>query len=108
MVQSKADFAEGLHSILRHMHNYWLHNTGHTRKNGAVSKVDKEFISLPTWAQHTLSAGGAVQVSNALPAVRFSCLLRGCGSSFQDGVAAGEGFPCAPVSGVQICDYSAA
>ena len=31
-----------------------------------------------------------------------------CGASFQDGVAAGKGFLCAPFLGVQICDYSAA
>ena len=30
------------------------------------------------------------------------------GASFQDGVAAGKGFLCAPFWGVQICDYSAA
>jgi hypothetical protein len=52
-------------------------------------------ISLSTWAQHTLSAAGTVQVSHALPAVRFSCLLRGRGIRLQDGVAAGEGFLCA-------------
>jgi len=39
--------------------------------------------------------------------VRFSCLLRGRGASFQDGVAVGKGFLCAPFWGVQICDYSA-
>ena len=38
---------------------------------------------------------------------RFSCLLRGRGASFQDGVAAGKGFLCAPFWGVQICEYSA-
>ena len=37
-----------------------------------------------------------------------SCLLRGCGASFQDGVVAGKGFLCAPFWGVQICDCSAA
>ena len=37
-----------------------------------------------------------------------SCLLRGCGASLQDGVVAGKGFLCAPIWGVQICDYSAA
>jgi hypothetical protein len=37
-----------------------------------------------------------VQVSHALPAVRSSCLLQGGGTSFQDGVAAGEGILCAP------------
>ena len=36
------------------------------------------------------------QVSHALPAVRFSCLLRGRGVSLQDGAAAGKGFLCAP------------
>jgi len=29
-----------------------------------------------------------------------------CGASFQDGVAAGKGFLCAPFWGVQICDDS--
>ena len=33
-----------------------------------------------------------------------SRLLRGRGASFQDGVAAGKGFLCAPFCGVQICD----
>ena len=51
--------------------------TGYTQKNGAVSKVNKKFISHPTRAQHTPSAVATVQVSHALPAVRFSCLLRG-------------------------------
>ena len=82
--------------------------TGYTQKNGAVSKVSKKFISHLTRAQRTPSAAATVQVSHALPAVRFSCLLRGRGASFQDGVAAGKGFLRAPFSGVQICDYSAA
>jgi hypothetical protein len=43
--------------------------------SGAVSKVDKEFISHLTLAQYALSAAGALQVSHALPAVRLSCLL---------------------------------
>ena len=45
----------------------------------------------------TTSAAATVQVSHALPAVRLSCLLRGRGASFQDGVAAGKGFLCAPI-----------
>ena len=49
-----------------------------------------------TRAQRTPSAAATVQVSHALPEVRFSCLLRGHGASFQDGVAAGKGFLCAP------------
>ena len=69
---------------------------GCTQKNGAVSKGKKEFISHFTRAQPTPSATATVQVSHALPAVRLSCLMRGCGASFQDGVAAGKGFLCAP------------
>ena len=61
----------------------------------AVSKV-KKFISHLTRAKRTPSAAATVQVSHALPAVRFSCLLRGRGVSLQDGVAAGKGFLCAP------------
>ena len=64
--------------------------------NGAVSKVDKKFIFHLTRAQRTTLAAANVQVSHALPAVRFSCLLRGRGVSLQDGVAAGKGFLCAP------------
>ena len=65
--------------------------------NGAVSKVNKKYISHLTRAQRTTSAAATVQVSHALPAVRFSCcLLRGRGVSFQDGAAAGKGFLCAP------------
>jgi hypothetical protein len=71
-------------------------NTGYTQKNGAVSKVNKKFISHLTQAQHTPAAVATVQVSHALSAVRFSCLLRGHRASFQDGVAAGEGVLCAP------------
>ena len=73
-----------------------LDNIGYTQKNGAVSKVNKKFISYLTRAQHTPSASENVQVSHALPAVRFSCLLLGRGASFQNDVAAGEGFLCAP------------
>ena len=71
-------------------------NTGYTQKNGAVSKVNKKYISQLTLAQRTPSAAATVQVSHALPAVRFSCLPRGRGVSFQDGVAAGKDFLCAP------------
>ena len=51
--------------------------TGYTQKNGAVSKVNKRFISHRTRAQLTLSAAATVQVSHALRAVRFSSLRRG-------------------------------
>ena len=51
--------------------------------NGAVSKVNKKFISHLTRAQRTPLAVEIVQVSHALTAVRFSCLLRGGGVSLQ-------------------------
>ena len=71
----------GLFSI-----SYLLLRTEYTQMNGAVSKVNKKFISHLTRAQRTPSAVATVQVSHALAAVRFSCLLRGRGVSFQDGV----------------------
>jgi hypothetical protein len=73
---------------------YFLRDTGNTQKNGVDSKVNKKFISQLARAQRTPSAAAAVQVPLALPVVRFSCLLRGRGASFQDGVAAGKGFLC--------------
>ena len=68
--------------------------TGYTQKIGAGSKVNKKFISHLTRAQRTTSAAATVQVSHTLPAVRFSCVLRVRGASFQGGVAAGKGFLC--------------
>jgi len=53
------------------------HCTGYTQKNCAVSKVNKKFISHLTRAKRTPPAAATVQVSHALPAVRFSCLLQG-------------------------------
>jgi hypothetical protein len=85
-----------------------INYTGYTQGNGTVSKVNKKFISHLTRAQPTPSAEATVQVSRALPVVRFSCLWRGRGVSFQEGVAAGEGFLCARFWGVQVCDYNAA
>jgi hypothetical protein len=57
-----------------------------------LQKLIKRLFFLPTRAHHTLSGAGTVPVSHALPAVRFSCLLRGLKTSFQDGVTAGAGF----------------
>ena len=51
--------------------------TGYTQKNVAVSKVNKKFLSHLTRAQRSPSAAATVQVSHALPAVRFSYILRG-------------------------------
>ena len=64
--------------------------------NGAVSKVNKKFISHLTRAQRIPSAAATLQVSHALPAVRSLVLTAGLRASFQDGVAAGKGFLCAP------------
>jgi hypothetical protein len=75
--------------------------TEYTQKNGVGSNVILKYISRPTRAQNTLSAVRTVEVSHELPAVRFSCLLRGRGTSSQDGV---EGFLCSPCCGVQFCD----
>ena len=45
--------------------------------NGAVSKVNKKFISHLTRAKHTPSAAATVQVSHALPAVCSLVLTAG-------------------------------
>ena len=75
---------------------YYLKHTVCLQINGAVSKVNKKFISHLTVANRTPSAAATVQASYVLPPVRFSCLLRGSGVSLQDGAAAGKGFLCAP------------
>ena len=68
-------------NISTNIKNNMVHNmltyTGYTQKNGAVSKVNNKFISQLTRAQRTPSTAATVQVSHALPAVGFSCLLRG-------------------------------
>ena len=50
--------------------------------NGAVSKVNKKFISHLTRAKRTLSAAATVQVSHALPAVRSLVLTAGLRGQF--------------------------
>jgi hypothetical protein len=72
----------------------------HKRMVGFKKLTKNVFL---TRAQHTLVAAGTLQISHSLPTVCVSCLLRCRGTSFQDGVAAGEGLLC-----VQICDHSAA
>jgi hypothetical protein len=52
-------------------------NTVRSQKNGAVSNINKKFISHLTRAQLTPSAAATVQVSHVLLAAHFSCLLRG-------------------------------
>jgi hypothetical protein len=80
---------------------------GHTQKNGWVSKVIKNvFLTLHRHNTHCQQ----LELSKflVLSTIRVSCSLRGHETSFQDSVAAGEGFLCAPFWGIQICDYSAA
>ena len=72
--------------------------TGYT-KEWCGFKSEQEIISHLTWAQRTPSAAATVQVSHALPAGRFSCLLRG---QFPRWRRTGKGFLCAPFWGVQI------
>jgi len=43
-----------------------INNTGYTQKNGAVSRVNKKFISHLTRVQPTPSAAATVQVSHVL------------------------------------------
>ena len=51
--------------------------TGYTQKNGAVSKVNKKFISHLIRVQRTPSAAANVQVSHALPGVSSFVLTAG-------------------------------
>jgi hypothetical protein len=45
--------------------------TGYSQKNGAVLKANKKSISHLALEQRTPSAAESVQISHALPAVRF-------------------------------------
>jgi hypothetical protein len=72
--------------------NQKIPNTVRSQNNGAVSKVNKKSTSQLTRIIRIPPAATAVKVSHVLPAVRFSCLLRGRGVSIQDGVAAGKAF----------------
>ena len=59
-----------------------LQNTGCLQMNGAVSKVNKKFISHLTRAKYTPLAAATVQVSHALPAVRSLVLTAGMRGQF--------------------------
>jgi hypothetical protein len=48
-----------------------IDNRGYTQKNGAVSKVNKKFISHLTRAQRTPSAAATFQVSHALITITY-------------------------------------
>jgi hypothetical protein len=47
-----------------------VNNTGYTQKNGAVSKVNKKFISHLTWAQPTPSAAATVAAADGVRCAR--------------------------------------
>ena len=55
-------------------------------------KSQQEIYFSPYTGKTTPLAAATVQVSHALPAVRFSCLLWGRGVSLQDGATEGKGF----------------
>ena len=59
-----------------------LYYTGCLQTNGAVSKVNKKFISQLTRAKRTPLAAATVQVSHALPAVRSLVLTAGLRGQF--------------------------
>ena len=77
MLPVLASFLELLWSIFPQPHICY---TGCLQMNGAVSKVNKKFISHLTRAKRTPLATATVQVSHALPAVRslvLTAVLRG-------------------------------
>ena len=68
-------------------------HTGYTQKNGAVSKVNKKlFLTLHGHNVHRQQR----QLSMFLMRYQQFASHAYCGASFQDGVAAGKGFLCAP------------
>jgi hypothetical protein len=73
----------------------YLYYAGHTQKTGAISRVDKKIYFSPYM-------GSTYTGNSGLPAVRFSCLLWGHGTSLQDGFTPGDGFLCASFWGVKI------
>ena len=80
-----------LMTVVKSRCSYIYVYTGYTQKTSAVSEINKKFISHLTRAKRTPSAAATVQVSHAQFASHAYC-----GASFQDGVAAGKGFLCAP------------
>ena len=71
MVRIITNFPSGLQPCLKATYTVCL------QMNGAVSEVNKKFISHLTRAKLTPSAAAAVQVSHALPAVRSLVLAAG-------------------------------
>jgi hypothetical protein len=68
----------------------------HSQKNGAVSKVDKKFISHPTWTQQNCQQRKLSKFLMRYEQFVSHSYCWGRRTSFQYGVAAGEGFPSVP------------
>jgi hypothetical protein len=71
-----------------------FHYRGHKRMV-RFQKLIKIYFSPYTTTTY-IAAATATRVPHALSTVRLSFLLRGSGTSFQDGVPAREGFPRSP------------
>jgi len=82
------------HSIKQLLHTIRYIYKGYTQKNGAVSKVNKKSISHLTRVAHLHRQ--QQQLSKFLMRYQQFASRAYCGASFQDGVAAGKGFLCAP------------
>jgi hypothetical protein len=78
---------------------YW-----HTQKIGTFSKIDKNVISHPNRAQHTLPAVGTVHVSHAQLAVRLTCIGGAAGPVYKMASQNGKAFSVFRFCAVQICD----
>jgi hypothetical protein len=88
---SKAGFAPNMHSMWC---DIWHDVQGiHKRMVRFKKLIKRLFLTLHGHKIHYEQR--ELSVSHGLPAARFSCLLLGRRTSFQDGVAAGEGFLCA-------------
>ena len=77
--------------------------TGYTQKNGAVSKINKKFISHLTWAQRTPSA--AATISHALITI-LQCVHPGSHNTHPHGnqIHPRLGVAC-PLNGMQCMRY---
>jgi hypothetical protein len=84
----------------------WGRCTGQYKRTVRFQKLIRNVFLVLHGHNITVSSGNWPSFSCATSS-SFLCLLRGRGSSFQDGVSAVEGFLCAPFWGVQICDYNA-
>ena len=71
--------------------------TGYLQKNGAVSKINKKFISHLTQTKRTPSAAATVQVSHALITI-LQCVHPGSHDTHPQGNQIHPMLPCGCVS----------